>query len=81
LDPADVEVRVCDNGPGIRDESTGRLFEPFYTTKPAGMGMGLPVSKTIIEAHGGKLTAENRPTGGACFCFTLRVTHPESQPE
>jgi signal transduction histidine kinase len=81
LDPADVEVRVCDNGPGICDGSIGRLFEPFYTTKPAGMGMGLPVSKTIIEAHGGKLTAENRPTGGACFCFTLRVTHPESQPE
>jgi signal transduction histidine kinase len=75
LDAAAVEVRVCDNGPGIPADRLGRLFEPFYTTKAAGMGMGLPVSKTIIEAHGGKLTAENRPAGGACFCFTLQVTH------
>ena len=73
LDPANVEVRVCDNGPGIPGEVFPRLFEVFFTTKAKGMGLGLPVSKTIIEAHKGRLWAENRPEGGACFCFTLRV--------
>jgi signal transduction histidine kinase len=79
-DPATVEARVCDNGPGIPDDRLTRLFEPFYTTKATGMGMGLPVSKTIIEAHKGKLTAENRPNGGACFCFTLQTTLQDSTP-
>jgi len=73
VDPATVEVRVSDNGPGIPGESLERLFEPFFTTKSTGMGMGLPVSKTIIEAHKGKLWAENGPQGGACFCFTVPV--------
>jgi PAS domain S-box-containing protein len=68
-----ILVRVCDNGPGFRGETQKRLFEPFFTTKPNGMGMGLPVSQTIIEAHHGKLWAENRPEGGACFCFILPV--------
>ena len=77
LDPATVEVRVVDNGPGIPGESLERLFEPFFTTKSNGMGMGLPVSKTIIEAHKGKLWAENRPEGGACFCFTVPVASGE----
>jgi PAS domain S-box-containing protein len=72
-DPATVEVRVSDNGPGIPGEFLQRLFEPFFTTKANGMGMGLPVSKTLIEAHGGRLWAENGPGGGACFCFTLPV--------
>jgi signal transduction histidine kinase len=75
LNASTVEVRVCDNGPGIADEHQGDLFEPFFTTKTTGMGMGLPVSKTIIEAHKGKLWAENRPEGGACFCFTLPAIH------
>lgn len=74
INPATVELRVCDNGPGIPDDRLTRLFESFFTTKKAGMGMGLPISQTIIEAHKGKLTAENRPDGGACFCFTLQTT-------
>ncbi len=69
----DVEVRVSDNGPGIPDDLLARLFDPFFTTKTNGMGMGLAVSKTIIEAHHGKIWAENRPEGGACFSFTLPV--------
>lgn len=69
--PSTVEVWVCDNGPGISTEHLGHLFEPFFTTKTTGMGMGLTVSKTIIEAHEGKLRAENLPEGGACFYFTL----------
>ena len=81
INPVTVEVRVCDNGPGIPEEHLGNLFEPFYTTKSHGMDMCLPDSKTIIEAHKGKLTAENRPNGGACFCFTLQTTTlPDSTP-
>jgi len=55
------------------------LFEPFFTTKTSGMGMGLPVSKAIIEAHKGTMWAENLPGSGACFCFTLQVANV-SQP-
>jgi C4-dicarboxylate-specific signal transduction histidine kinase len=68
-----IEVRISDNGLGIPDAALARLFEPFFTTKATGMGMGLAVSQTIIAAHQGKLWAENRPEGGACFCFTLPV--------
>ncbi|NWG76059.1 MAG: PAS domain-containing protein [Rubrivivax sp.] len=67
----EVEVRICDRGPGIPEAVLERVFEPFFTTKPNGLGMGLAVSKSIIEAHRGRLRAENRPGGGACFCFTL----------
>ncbi len=74
-----VEVRVCDNGPGVAGESPERLFEPFFTTKPNGMGMGLAVSKTIVEAHHGRIWAENRPEGGACFCFAIPVARGEGE--
>jgi nitrogen fixation negative regulator NifL len=77
--PATVAVRVCDNGPGVSAESLEKLFDPFFTTKANGMGMGLAVSKTIVAAHQGRLWAENRPEGGACFCFTLPVASGESQ--
>jgi signal transduction histidine kinase len=66
-----VEVAVSDNGPGIPAEKLSRLFEPFFTTKPQGMGLGLPISRTIIEAHGGKLWGENNVQRGATFRFTL----------
>jgi len=72
-DPHTVEVRVTDNGPGVAGEFLQRLFEPFFTTKTNGMGMGLPVSKTLIEAHRGRLWTEPAPDGGACFCFTVPV--------
>ena len=70
---AAVEVEVADQGHGIAKEHLPRLFEPFFTTKGSGMGVGLAVSKTIIEAHKGKLWAENDPAGGACFRFTVPV--------
>ena len=78
-EPATVEVRVSDNGPGIPDESLVRLFTPFFTTKSKGMGLGLAVSQTIIEAHMGRLWAENGPEGGACFRFTLSVASGEGR--
>lgn len=66
-----VEVRVQDSGPGIPAPRLVQLFEPFFTTKANGMGLGLPISRTIIEAHHGRIWGENRPEGGAYFCFTL----------
>jgi two-component system C4-dicarboxylate transport sensor histidine kinase DctB len=70
-----VEIAVRDSGPGIAVESLPRLFEPFYTTKPAGegLGLGLAISQAIVHAMGGELTAENAPTGGAIFRAILPV--------
>jgi two-component system sensor kinase FixL len=66
-----LEVSVTDAGSGLQPGEIGQLFEPFFTTKPNGMGMGLAISRTIIEAHGGKIRAENNPVKGAVFSFTL----------
>jgi two-component system sensor kinase FixL len=66
-----VEVSVADTGAGISEEIADRLFQPFVTTKPAGMGVGLSISRRIIEAHGGKMWVEPKPGGGTVFRFTL----------
>jgi two-component system sensor kinase FixL len=66
-----VEVTVSDNGHGIAADKLPLVFEPFFTSKPNGLGMGLAISRSIIEAHGGRLWAENNPAGGATFTFTL----------
>lgn len=66
-----IEVQVSDRGTGLADSVYERLFLPFFTTKPNGTGLGLAVSQSIIEAHGGRLWAENDPRGGATFHFTL----------
>ncbi len=68
-----VEVAVNDNGIGIPSDKVESLFEPFFTTKPNGMGMGLAISQTIIEAHGGKIWGGNNAAHGAVFKFTLPV--------
>jgi len=69
--PCMIEVAVSDSGGGIAPDALPRLFEPFFTTKPTGLGVGLSISRGIIEAHGGKLWAENNEDGGATFRFTL----------
>ena len=66
-----VRVGVRDTGPGLSPESLSRLFEPFYTTKPEGMGMGLSICRSIIEAHGGRLCAIPCEPQGALFQFTI----------
>ncbi|MBK1816182.1 MASE1 domain-containing protein [Luteolibacter yonseiensis] len=68
-----VEISVRDFGHGIAEEKIPRVFEPFFTTKSNGMGMGLAISKTIVEAHGGGIRAGNHPEGGAVFRFTLKT--------
>ena len=66
-----AKVTVKDNGPGIRKKDIGRLFEPFFTTKNGGIGMGLALSRSLIEAHGGKLWVDPDERPGASFCLTL----------
>ena len=70
-DSTNVKTFVTDFGTGIDEKNIERLFEPFYTTKPEGLGMGLSISQTIIKAHGGTVEAFNSPKGGATFAFTL----------
>ena len=72
-----VEVYVSDTGHGIADEVAGQLFQPFMTTKAQGMGVGLSISRTIIEAHGGKIWVEPNPDGGTVFKFTLPAVVPQ----
>jgi signal transduction histidine kinase len=69
-----VRVGVRDTGPGLHPESLSRLFEPFYTTKPEGIGMGLSICRSIIEAHGGRLWAIPCEPQGALFQFTISTT-------
>ncbi|MBI3936641.1 MAG: hypothetical protein HY323_06660, partial [Betaproteobacteria bacterium] len=66
-----VRVSVIDSGPGIDPQIADRLFEPFATTKPAGTGLGLALSRSLVEAHGGALWAEPAASGGTAFHFTL----------
>ncbi len=75
----EAEVVVEDTGPGIEPERTQSLFEPFYTTKESGMGMGLPISQTILENHGGRIWAEPHPQGGAVFFIRLPVARSAEQ--
>jgi C4-dicarboxylate-specific signal transduction histidine kinase len=71
--PGHVQISVEDSGTGIGPENLGRLFDAFFTTRSGGMGMGLSISRSIIEAHGGKLWAASDGQSGSVFCFTLPV--------
>jgi len=66
-------VSVTDTGPGVDEVAAAKLFQPFVTTKASGMGVGLSISRTIVEAHGGRIWTEPNPGGGAIFRFTLRL--------
>ena len=67
-----VSIQVSDTGLGVSPEAAAHLFEPFFTTKRQGMGVGLSICRTIIEAHGGQLISESKTGGGTTFEFTLR---------
>ena len=72
-DAGTVEVAIADAGPGVAAAKLARLFEPFFTTKPDGLGLGLPISATIVGAHGGRIWADSGPAG-ATFYFTVPVS-------
>jgi signal transduction histidine kinase len=66
-----AELSVSDRGPGIPEDNLKEVFEPFFTSKAEGMGMGLSIARTIVEAHHGRISAENRRDGGAIFLIRL----------
>lgn len=66
-----LQIEVSDTGPGFSESMLGKVFQPFNTTKPSGMGVGLSLCRTIVEAHGGEMSGGNGPAGGALFRFTL----------
>jgi signal transduction histidine kinase len=69
--PEEACLSVCDTGTGIAPEVEGQLFTPFISTKPTGTGLGLCISRRVVEEHGGRLDGANRPEGGACFTVVL----------
>jgi len=69
-----VEVSVSDRGCGIPERVGDDLYEPFFTTKPGGLGMGLSISRSIVQAHGGSLWYSRHPGRGTTFCFTVPVS-------
>jgi signal transduction histidine kinase len=71
---SDVQVSIRDCGCGLESGQAAHLFEAFFTTKPGGIGMGLSISRTILESHGGKLWATTNPDHGATFQFALPVS-------
>jgi signal transduction histidine kinase len=70
-----VRVEVQDSGVGINESDMGKIFQAFYTTKADGMGIGLAITRSIVDVHGGRLEAHNNPDGGATFSFTLPLGH------
>jgi signal transduction histidine kinase len=66
-----LRITVGDQGPGIPADQLEQVFAPFFTTKADGLGLGLNICRTIVEAHGGFMTVENREGSGAAFSFTL----------
>ena len=76
---AALRVTVQDSGPGIAEKDLAHIFEPLYTTKTEGLGMGLAIVRTIVNAHGGAVGAENSSEGGASLRFTLPVNR-EGEP-
>lgn len=81
VDGGRAELRVGDNGPGITPQTEGRLFLPFSSTKPNGMGLGLSICRSLMEMHQGRLWFTRREAGGCCFHFALPVLAAANQPD
>jgi signal transduction histidine kinase len=76
FDELHAQIVVQDSGTGISEENASRLFAAFFTTKAEGMGIGLSICRSIVEAHGGRIWAESPEEGGAMLLFTLPIAHP-----
>jgi PAS domain S-box-containing protein len=77
--PDTIAVSVSDSGPGVDEDRKDKIFQPFFTTKKEGLGMGLRLCQSIIEEHGGRIWAENNPAGGATFSFSLKAYQGDSE--
>jgi len=73
-----IKITIADNGPGISAEHCSRLFDPFFTTREGGVGLGLTVTQQIVTAHGGEISASTSPLGGACFTLLLPLTQRQN---
>jgi two-component system sensor kinase FixL len=78
LDPTTIVVQIADCGVGLDTANAEKIFDPFFTTKPHGIGMGLSISRSIVESHEGRLWAVPRPSGGAIFQFALPLSPRDS---
>jgi len=78
LSDVEVQVSVFDTGDGIPEDKLDEVFKTFYSTKPEGSGLGLSIARTIVEACDGKIWAENSPSGGSIFRFTLPLAKEAS---
>jgi signal transduction histidine kinase len=77
LEDNQIEIRVSDSGHGLRPETRDRIFDIFFSTREGGMGLGLSISRSIVEAHGGRLWTDTQQERGATFRFTLPVSRSE----
>ena len=77
LPESEIEICVCDSGPGVSSSIADRMFDPFATTKPAGTGLGLAIGQTIVRAHNGALDYRPNTPKGACFCIRLPTTQSD----
>jgi len=78
-DSGQLLISVMDTGVGVPAEKMDQIFNPFFTSKPEGTGMGLPISRSIIESHGGRLWAVSNPESGSIFRFTLPIERTAHQ--
>jgi signal transduction histidine kinase len=79
VDDVTAEVSIEDSGPGIPADKLHELFEPFFTTRDGGMGMGLSIARTIVEAHGGRIWADSERGGGAVFRLSLPLAEDSGE--
>jgi signal transduction histidine kinase len=75
-----AEIAVIDRGSGIAPDTMKNIFNPFFTTKPTGVGLGLAIVAKIVDQHGGKIAVESRPGEGSIFCVTLPMDRAPSPP-
>jgi two-component system, LuxR family, sensor kinase FixL len=74
-----IEITIADTGPGLAPDVAERLFQPFVTTKPGGLGIGLSICRSIVDAHGGRLWASDNPDGGMVFHVRLPIPEPSGE--